>query len=207
MIKHLKEVSNVKIIKLENVFSDDDKLKIQQNSKDYNDDHLNEILSVINEDKLFLDDDIPNFFKSFFTKRKYNDNFCPVGMKNITIDVCGNIWRCKLFFNKNNYFMGNITDGLDNVNFNFNRVSAILTKLRKSDDLECKECISKCFCTRCVGMCALLKNKQINDFNDFGVSCDYRKSGNYKILDVLSKYVAENKFEDFNMNFLSVIDM
>lgn len=205
LIKHLKEVSNAKIIKLEDVCSDKENFQIKNNIDKCSDEHLNKLFEFIEKDSLFITDDITTFLRCFFTKSEYNDNLCEAGKSNITIDTNGNLWPCQLFVNKDEYFMGNIEDGLENLNFE--KVQHKLKSVNKSSDLECTKCIAKCFCGSCIGKAAILSNESIYNFKSFGVNCNYRKDSTYKVLDRLSKYISENRFEEFNKRLWDVIDI
>lgn len=203
VIKHLKKVSNAKFIKLENVCSDENTLKISE-SNTLAEDHLNKILKFLNEDKLLVNDDITNFLKYFFSRRSYNDNFCEAGINILTIDCYGNLWPCQLFLNNTDYYMGNIQDSLFNPDFK--KVFKNLTHFKKSLDIECKKCISRCFCSRCLGLSSILQNQSINDYKKFGNKCCLSRELTIKTLDLLSKYVSENKFEDFNSNIVKIFE-
>ena len=139
---------------------------------------------------------------TFFSK-SFQDTFCSAGINSLTIDDNGDVWPCHRYISNEKYNMGNIfqSSELDEINTKFSTIKEELLSIRKDKINECNQCIAQFWCEKCIGS-YLGKNKPIRFEKK---SCDKRKLYTKLILDNLSSYVKNGKFNLLNKQISSLI--
>lgn len=121
-------------------------------------------------------------FLQFFFSSLYNDNLCSAGTNFITIDVKGNVYPCQLFINNSDYYMGNIMENNFFENNHYLKVYNNLNLKLKSINNNCRNCIAKCHCSKCIA-------KKCN------IDCESMQYFSKYFLEVFSEYILNNKLD------------
>lgn len=170
------EETGIKNIKVEIDLNVDHKMSLEDMKTE-----INSFFENCVEEKYILNCEAYKILTRFLSK-EYNDFLCPAGSKTVSIGVNGEIFPCQLFFEKQEWKIGEIGK-------EFSREK--IDVLRKSQHQECSECLSRTTCTYCISERAeeaYCRRKRMYREQFFEIFAKYIKEGYFpQIYNAVSK--------------------
>lgn len=194
LYQYLYDRYNVRNIGLGEVYTNDPKMKLP---KEYYDG----LILTINEEIDFFISKVVN--KQFIPINKVNDimipiiskkptiAFCGAGLASLFIEENGDIYPCQLFVNDKIHYMGNMFGECSKLTSEVIRAQSIIKKNNIKGNIdECRGCICKFWCFKCIG--------QHKDEQNYGCckteNCSYYRELTLRTLNKVSKMVKSGEF-------------